>query len=97
MYVTVWCQRWGFMPITRAMDEQLKALLEGINALKSGQEDMQKSQEDTKNELKEGMQKGLDDTKNELKERMEKCQELKDSLERKLTMLKRKSIVWKRK
>ncbi|GFX05136.1 retrovirus-related Pol polyprotein from transposon 412 [Trichonephila clavipes] len=65
------------------MDEQLKALLEGINALKSVKEDMQKSQEETKNELKEGMHKGLDDTKDELKERMEKCQEeLKDSLEK---------------
>ncbi|GFT69150.1 uncharacterized protein TNCV_2566071 [Trichonephila clavipes] len=45
------------------MDEQLKALLEGINALKSGQgtkermENMQRSQEETKNELKKGMQK----------------------------------------
>ncbi|GFS49882.1 retrovirus-related Pol polyprotein from transposon 412 [Trichonephila clavipes] len=50
------------------MDEQLKALLEGINALKNGQEE-------TRNELKQEMQKGLDDTKNELKERTEKCQE----------------------
>ncbi|GFX01432.1 hypothetical protein TNCV_1864061 [Trichonephila clavipes] len=70
------------------MEEQLKALLEGINALKSGQEEtkermgnMQRSQEETKNELKEGMQKGLEDmqksqeeTKNELKERMENMQ-----------------------
>ncbi|GFY22570.1 uncharacterized protein TNCV_2178311 [Trichonephila clavipes] len=70
------------------MDEQLKALLEGINALKSGQEEtkeimenMQRSQEETKNELKEGMQKGLQDmqkiqeeTKAELKERMENMQ-----------------------
>ncbi|GFX60110.1 hypothetical protein TNCV_4532711 [Trichonephila clavipes] len=51
------CQRWDLMPITRAMDEQLKALLEGINTLKSGQEEtrqeMQKSQEETKNELKQ--------------------------------------------
>ncbi|GFV70048.1 uncharacterized protein TNCV_2585611 [Trichonephila clavipes] len=71
------------------MDEQLKALLEGINALKSGQEEtkermenMQRSQEETKNELKEGMQKGLEDmqksqeeTKNELRNRMEKVEE----------------------
>ncbi|GFT06666.1 uncharacterized protein TNCV_1851971 [Trichonephila clavipes] len=46
------------------MDEQLNALLEGINALKSGQEEtkermenMQRNQEETMNELKEGMQK----------------------------------------
>ncbi|GFV23860.1 hypothetical protein TNCV_960541 [Trichonephila clavipes] len=49
IYVTVWCQKWNFMPITRAMDEQLKVLLEGINALKSGQEDKQRSQEEMKN------------------------------------------------
>ncbi|GFW97340.1 hypothetical protein TNCV_3091781 [Trichonephila clavipes] len=69
------------MPITRAMDEQLKALLEGINALKNGQE-----------ETRQEMQKGLDDTKNELKdriekgqERMQKCQEdLKNALEKKI-------------
>ncbi|GFT10556.1 hypothetical protein TNCV_1943131 [Trichonephila clavipes] len=50
------------------MDEQLKALLEGINALKSGQED-------TKGRMGKGQQKmlkGLDDTKNELKDRVEK-------------------------
>ncbi|GFW93478.1 uncharacterized protein TNCV_46811 [Trichonephila clavipes] len=56
------------MPVTRALDEQLKALLEGINALKSGQEDMQKSQEETKERM-ENMQEEI---KNELKERMEK-------------------------
>ncbi|GFX60153.1 hypothetical protein TNCV_4533141 [Trichonephila clavipes] len=56
------------MPITRVMEEQLNTLLESVNALKSGQKDMQKSQgengeyaEETKNELKEGMQKGLED------------------------------------
>ncbi|GFV93578.1 uncharacterized protein TNCV_1988901 [Trichonephila clavipes] len=38
------------------MDEQLKALLKGINALKSGQEDMQKSQEETKQEMQKGQQ-----------------------------------------
>ncbi|GFW33661.1 uncharacterized protein TNCV_2211931 [Trichonephila clavipes] len=68
------------------MDEQLKALMEGINALKNGQEEtkqeMQKSQEETKERMEKGqqeMQKSLDDmrrsqeeTKNELKERMEK-------------------------
>ncbi|GFU16586.1 uncharacterized protein TNCV_3624901 [Trichonephila clavipes] len=62
------------------MDEQLKALLEGI-ALKSGQE-----------ETKQKMQKSLDDmrkrqekVKSELKERMQKCHEdLKNALERKI-------------
>ncbi|GFU34451.1 hypothetical protein TNCV_1991991 [Trichonephila clavipes] len=58
----VWCQKLDFMPITRAMDEQLKALLEDLNALKSGQEEtkermknMQKSQEETKERM-ENMQ-----------------------------------------
>ncbi|GFU01373.1 uncharacterized protein TNCV_1215471 [Trichonephila clavipes] len=59
------------------MDEQLKSLLEGINALKSGQ-DMQKSQEETKQEIQkfqQGMEKGL--------ENVQKCQEdLKNSLEK---------------
>ncbi|GFW77834.1 uncharacterized protein TNCV_3404091 [Trichonephila clavipes] len=66
------------------MDEQLKALLEGINALKNGQEEtkqemqksldhMQRSQE----EIKQEMQKGL--------ENVQKCQEeLKNSLEEKI-------------
>ncbi|GFS99132.1 uncharacterized protein TNCV_822531 [Trichonephila clavipes] len=70
------------------MDEQLKALLEGINALKNSQEettqemqksleDMQKSQEETKNELKERMEKGQEETK--------KGQEdVKNSLEKKI-------------
>ncbi|GFX11708.1 hypothetical protein TNCV_4340541 [Trichonephila clavipes] len=57
IYVTVWCQKWGFMRITREMDEQLKALLEGINALKSDQEDMQKSQEEAKERMMENMQR----------------------------------------
>ncbi|GFW05847.1 uncharacterized protein TNCV_603191 [Trichonephila clavipes] len=48
------------------MDEQLKALLDGINALKSGQEDMQKSQEETNNELKDTMEKGQEETKQEM-------------------------------
>ncbi|GFS61522.1 hypothetical protein TNCV_4312291 [Trichonephila clavipes] len=71
------------------MDEQLKVLLEGINALKNGQEEirqeMQKSQEETKNELNERMEKGQEETK--------KCQEdLKNSLEKKIdTVLKKKS------
>ncbi|GFX36700.1 uncharacterized protein TNCV_580791 [Trichonephila clavipes] len=68
------------------MDEQLKALLEDINALKSGQEEtkermenMQRSQEETKERMEE-------EIKNELKERManKKCrkEELKSKLER---------------
>ncbi|GFW95137.1 uncharacterized protein TNCV_1497761 [Trichonephila clavipes] len=72
------------------MDEQLKAVLEGINALKSGQEEtkermenMQRSQEETKNELKEGMQKG--------QERMQKCHEdLKNALEKKIDNVEEK-------
>ncbi|GFX02677.1 uncharacterized protein TNCV_2011211 [Trichonephila clavipes] len=72
------------------MDEQLKALLEGINALKNGQEETRRGQEE--------MQKGLDDTKNELKDRMEKglenvhkCQEyLKNTLEKKIDSVEEK-------
>ncbi|GFU28987.1 uncharacterized protein TNCV_471041 [Trichonephila clavipes] len=70
------------------MDEQIKALLEVINALKSEQEEtkeimenMQRSQRETKKGQQQ-MQKGLEDmqksqeeTKNELKDRMEKGQE----------------------
>ncbi|GFT70884.1 uncharacterized protein TNCV_4163651 [Trichonephila clavipes] len=74
------------------MDEQLKALLEGINALKSGQ-DMQKSQgengeyaEETKQEMQKfelGMEKGL--------ENVQKCQEdLKNSLEKKIDYVEEK-------
>ncbi|GFV58538.1 uncharacterized protein TNCV_4337631 [Trichonephila clavipes] len=67
------------------MDEQLKALLEGINALKNGQEEtrqeMQKGVDDTKNELKDRMEKGQEETKQE----MQKCQEdLKNALEKKI-------------
>ncbi|GFY21663.1 CCHC-type domain-containing protein [Trichonephila clavipes] len=67
------------------MDEQLKALLERINALKSGQEDMQKSQEETTERMEnmqrsqeetkermENMQRSQEETKNELKEGMQK-------------------------
>ncbi|GFU49129.1 uncharacterized protein TNCV_573681 [Trichonephila clavipes] len=65
------------------MNEQLKALLEGINALKSGQEDMQRSQEE--------MKKGQEDTKNVLKDRMEKGQEdLKNALEKKIDNIEEK-------
>ncbi|GFX99317.1 uncharacterized protein TNCV_1614431 [Trichonephila clavipes] len=65
------------------MDEQLKALLEGINALKNGQEEtkqeMQKGLDDVQKDL-DDMQKDLDDTQRsqeetnfELKDRMEKA------------------------
>ncbi|GFS70027.1 uncharacterized protein TNCV_748041 [Trichonephila clavipes] len=70
------------------MEEQMKALLEGINALKSGQEEtkermenMQRSQEETRKgqqEMQKGlkdMQKSQEETKNELKDRMKKGQE----------------------
>ncbi|GFW53712.1 hypothetical protein TNCV_1078131 [Trichonephila clavipes] len=80
------------------MDEQLKALLEGINALKNGQEDtrqemqkgledMQKIQEETKNELKDRMEKGQEETKKE----MQNCQEdLKNTLEKKIDNVEEK-------
>ncbi|GFU60357.1 uncharacterized protein TNCV_3308051 [Trichonephila clavipes] len=55
------------------MDEQLKALLEGINTLKSGQENMQRNQEE--------MKKGQEETKNELKQEMQK-----DSVEEKFVL-----------
>ncbi|GFX42782.1 hypothetical protein TNCV_2197391 [Trichonephila clavipes] len=76
------------------MDEQLKVLLEGINALKCGQEETrarnversgrneEKPRRD-KNELKDRMEKGL--------ENVQKCQE-----EQKYS-LEEKSLLWKRK
>ncbi|GFU22606.1 hypothetical protein TNCV_1304821 [Trichonephila clavipes] len=75
----VWCQKWDFMPITRAMDEQLKALLEGINALKSGQEE-------TKNELKERMEKGQEHLRNTLEKKI-------DSVEEKIALKVEEKIV----
>ncbi|GFX87612.1 hypothetical protein TNCV_2465051 [Trichonephila clavipes] len=93
------------MPITRAMDEQLKVLLEGINALKNGQEEtrqeMQKCLVDTKNELKDRIEKGEEQTKQEMQkgledmqkgqERMQKCQEdLKNTLEKKIDNVEEK-------
>ncbi|GFY19210.1 uncharacterized protein TNCV_4225741 [Trichonephila clavipes] len=83
------------------MDEQLKALLEGINALKSGQEEtkerMEKGQQEMQKSL-EDMQKSQEETRNELKERMEKGQEetkkgqqdLKNSLEKKIDTVEEK-------
>ncbi|GFX75703.1 uncharacterized protein TNCV_3575281 [Trichonephila clavipes] len=52
------------------MDEQLKALLRSINALKSGQDDMQKSQEETE----ERMEKGQQETK-KVEEKIERIKE----------------------
>ncbi|GFT24593.1 uncharacterized protein TNCV_3253781 [Trichonephila clavipes] len=73
------------------MDEQLKALLEGINALKSGQEEskgkMENMQEEIKNELKETMEKG--------QQEMQKGQEeLRNTLENKIDSVEEK-ITWK--
>ncbi|GFX07204.1 retrovirus-related Pol polyprotein from transposon 412 [Trichonephila clavipes] len=87
------------MPITRAIDEQLKALLEGINALKNGQEetkegiekglkDMQKSQEETKERI-ENIQEEI---KNELKERVEKGQQEMQKVEEKIEKKVREEI-----
>ncbi|GFX09447.1 uncharacterized protein TNCV_4698331 [Trichonephila clavipes] len=72
------------------MGEQLKALLEGINALKSSQEEtkerMQKGQQEMQKSL-EDMQKSQEETKNELKQEMQKClddtkNELKERMEK---------------
>ncbi|GFU61674.1 uncharacterized protein TNCV_4522111 [Trichonephila clavipes] len=60
------------------MDEQLKALLNGINALKSGQEETKERMEKGQQEMQkilEDMQKSQEETKNELKDRMEKSLE----------------------
>ncbi|GFX64059.1 retrovirus-related Pol polyprotein from transposon 412 [Trichonephila clavipes] len=70
------------------MDKQLKALLEGINALKNGQEETQKRMENMQNNQKE--------TNNESKDKMEKCLEnvqkyqveLKISLDEKINKTK---------
>ncbi|GFX85751.1 hypothetical protein TNCV_2471531 [Trichonephila clavipes] len=53
-------------------------------------ENMQRSQEETKNESKEGMQKGLEDMQKG-QERMQKCQEdLKNALEKKINNVEEK-------
>ncbi|GFU59464.1 hypothetical protein TNCV_1177111 [Trichonephila clavipes] len=44
-------QKWDFMPITGAMDEQQKALVEGINTLKNIIENVEKRQEELRNIL----------------------------------------------
>ncbi|GFV56835.1 hypothetical protein TNCV_3115781 [Trichonephila clavipes] len=53
------------------MDEQLKDLLEGINAIKNDLEETKKVLDDTKNELNERIEKGQEETKRE----MQKCLE----------------------
>ncbi|GFX01295.1 uncharacterized protein TNCV_3729641 [Trichonephila clavipes] len=66
------------------MDEQLKALLEGIIALKYGKEE-------TKNELKQEMLKSLDDGMEKGQEEIKKGQEdLKNSLEKKIDTVEEK-------
>ncbi|GFV16551.1 uncharacterized protein TNCV_4417401 [Trichonephila clavipes] len=53
-------------------------------------ENMQRSKEETKNELKKGMQKGLEDMQ-KVQERMQKCQEdLKNALEKKIDNVEEK-------
>ncbi|GFU37560.1 PEHE domain-containing protein [Trichonephila clavipes] len=65
----------SFSEIDGAMDEQLKALLEGINALKNGQEETRRGQEEIQERMErcqQEIQKGLDDTNNKLKDRMQR-------------------------
>ncbi|GFS52019.1 hypothetical protein TNCV_1104541 [Trichonephila clavipes] len=65
------------------MDDQLKAVLEGINGLKN-------SQEETKNELKERME-NMQRSQEETKERMAKGQEdLRNILEKKIDSVEEK-------
>ncbi|GFW40155.1 uncharacterized protein TNCV_5118381 [Trichonephila clavipes] len=57
------------------MDEQLKALLEGINALKNGQEETRRGQQEMQERIEEGQQ--------EIQERMEKGQqEMQERIEK---------------
>ncbi|GFW08390.1 uncharacterized protein TNCV_1657041 [Trichonephila clavipes] len=75
------------------MDEQLKALMEGINTLKNGHEETKERMEKSQQE----MQKGLDDIKNELKERMQKVQEeLRDKLEKKMDNVEERIAIKKK-
>ncbi|GFX59837.1 hypothetical protein TNCV_4130801 [Trichonephila clavipes] len=74
IYITVWCQKGDFMPITRAMDEQLKTLLEGINALKNGQEETRQEMQKCLEETRQEMQKGLKETRQEMQKRQEEMQ-----------------------
>ncbi|GFW35994.1 retrovirus-related Pol polyprotein from transposon 412 [Trichonephila clavipes] len=62
------------------MDEQLNSLLEGINALKSGQEDMQKSQEETKERI-ENMQRIQEETKERMENMQRSQEETKERME----------------
>ncbi|GFV84502.1 uncharacterized protein TNCV_2481161 [Trichonephila clavipes] len=69
------------------MDEQLKPLLEGINALKN-------SQEEVKNELKEKMEKGQEEATERMKKGQQEMQkgqeELRNTLEKKIDSMEEK-------
>ncbi|GFX98411.1 uncharacterized protein TNCV_4001801 [Trichonephila clavipes] len=82
------------------MDGQLKALLEDINALKSGQEDMQrrqeemkKGQEETKNELKDRIEKGQEETKQEMQKRLEDMQKGQERMQKSLKVEEKVAVV----
>ncbi|GFV24821.1 uncharacterized protein TNCV_882891 [Trichonephila clavipes] len=62
------------------MDEQLKALLEGINALKSGQEELKNTLEEKINK----MEKKIENVKELFDERMEEMSQLVKYIEKKL-------------
>ncbi|GFV74734.1 uncharacterized protein TNCV_1039721 [Trichonephila clavipes] len=70
------------------MDDQLKALLEGINTLKNGQEktrqEMQKCLYDTKNELKDRNEKGQEGTKQEMQQGLEDMQKSQEETKNEL-------------
>ncbi|GFU65018.1 uncharacterized protein TNCV_2852201 [Trichonephila clavipes] len=68
------------MPITRAMDEQLKALLEGIYALKSGQEELKNTIEEKINK----MEKKIKNVKELFDERMDEMSHQVKDIEKKL-------------
>ncbi|GFT84708.1 hypothetical protein TNCV_2767191 [Trichonephila clavipes] len=51
------------------MDEQLKALLECINALRSGQEETKENMQRSQEETKERMEKGQEDLRNTLEKK----------------------------
>ncbi|GFW61918.1 hypothetical protein TNCV_4669431 [Trichonephila clavipes] len=62
------------------MDEQLKALLEGINALKSGQEELKNTLEEKINK----MEKKIENVKELFDERMEEMSQQVKYIEKKL-------------
>ncbi|GFW88862.1 hypothetical protein TNCV_2682961 [Trichonephila clavipes] len=72
------------------MDEQLKALLEGINALKSSQEEtkermenMQRSQKETKERM-ENMQRSQKETKERMENMQRSQEEIKNELKERM-------------